>query len=103
LQIYLEQLEENPNDACLNCHAGECLLGLEKYKDALEYLGKAIENAVNCKTCPPQACHEAYFAMCRYHAEIGEQSKAKEYLKIAIESSNAVRYNQFKIEDSVIH
>ena len=98
MQIYLEQLEDNPDGACLNCGMGECLLGLGKYKDALVYLGKAVANGGNCQTCPPQTCHEAYFALCRYHAEIGEKLKAEEYLKKAIASSNAVRYNQFKIE-----
>ena len=97
LEMYLEELGNNPNAACLNCHTGECLLGLGKYKEALVYLDKAITNACDCKTCPPKDCHEAYFALCRYHTEIGERSKAKENLEKAIVSSNAVRYNQFKI------
>jgi len=97
LQIFVEQLADNPNDPCLNNHAGECLLGLGIYEDALRFLDKATANAGACKSCPPKVCHEAYFAKCRYHAEIGEQSKAKEYLQMAIKGSNAVRYNQFKI------
>jgi tetratricopeptide (TPR) repeat protein len=101
LEMYLEQLEDDPDDACLNCHAGECLLGLGKHEDSLVHLDKAISNAGNCKTCPPRVCHEAYFAICRYHSETGNKSKAEEYLKSAIVSSNAVRYNQFKIEGAL--
>jgi tetratricopeptide (TPR) repeat protein len=101
LQMCLDELEEDNDNACQNCYAGQSLMGLGRCKEALKYLHKAIAQACDCYECETHTCHEGYFELCKYYTQIGEHSKAKEYIAKAIEAANSADYNQFKIDNKI--
>jgi tetratricopeptide (TPR) repeat protein len=94
--MYKAILAGNPSDACTNCHLGDCLLGLGKYKKASKHYIAALKNPKRGSSCPPGICHEAYYGISRIYAKLRDYKKALKYIDMAIGYANGAEYNAFK-------